>query len=53
MSDYWKDVAEKLIDENSDLKLKLMQVESDLRLAQHIVEDMKARDRDGSRHVKI
>ncbi len=52
MSDYWKEVAEKLIDENGALQLKLMQMESDLKLAQRIVEDLKARD-DGSRHVKI
>jgi len=51
MDNYWKQVAENLLKENSDLRLKLMQVESDLKLAQYIVEDLKSRD--GSRHVKI
>jgi len=43
MSDYWKEVAEKLIVENGALQLKLMQVESDLELYRHIAEDRSKR----------
>jgi len=51
MENYWKQIAENLLKENADLKVKLAQVESDLRLAQHIVDDLKSREI--GCHVKI